>query len=216
MIAAGSSRACSRRVSRSLRSRSSSASGNVGRWTTSAMSGSASFEARDRHREPHRGVVERAVGRRAARRGTPSHRRARAPTFRRRPRPASPPSCCPTPYLPAGSAALPAVTIRLSCTIGTSCCSTSQTASPFESVCFWMGGSLSPGGGPGFGGVMRSGLLRGERGGDRDDQQTTRRGTCARGGSLFASPERRSARRVDPWAGTRSRPTAMSAALSAR
>ena len=37
------------------------------------------------------------------------------------------------PYLPAGSSAVPAITIRFTCTTGTSCSSTIQTGSPFES-----------------------------------------------------------------------------------
>ena len=61
------------------------------------------------------------------------------------------------PNLPAGSAAAPDLTIRLTSTTGTSCISTIQTGRPFDSVCFWMAGSFRAGAGPGAGGFDRSG-----------------------------------------------------------
>ena len=81
--------------------------GNVGRMTTSAMSGSASREPRDRHRQAHRRVVERADRRQRARRGTRSHRRARAPTSLPAPSSSIAAVMLATPNLPGGSAALP-------------------------------------------------------------------------------------------------------------
>jgi hypothetical protein len=62
------------------------------------------------------------------------------------------------PFTGEELAAVPALTIRLACTSGTSCCSTIHTASPLASVCFCTGGSLRAGGADGVGGVDRSGF----------------------------------------------------------
>src|SRR5205823_4483383 len=62
-----------------------------------------------------------------------------------------------TPNWPDGSDDAPDLMIRETSTTGTSCISTIQTASPFDSVRFWIGGSFRPGAGPVFGALERSG-----------------------------------------------------------
>ena len=155
-MVAGSSRACSRFVSRCCRCRSSSAAGNVGRSATSAMIGSAS--------------ARRATGtcRRTADESMPLD------AFRSAPRksiasasssaasePAPSVSIAAVrlaaPYLPGGSLAVPVRTTRFTCTTGTSCSSTIQTGRPFASCRFTIVGSLRAGAGPLAGGFDRSG-----------------------------------------------------------
>ncbi len=62
------------------------------------------------------------------------------------------------PGLSRGSAPAPARATTLTCTTGTSCCSTSRTGRPFERVSFCTGGSFSARTGPSAGGFERSGF----------------------------------------------------------
>ena len=98
------------------------------RHRPSAASASASFD--DRRRQPHRRQVEgagRAELRAEELHGVGQFQRA---TCRRRPRPACWRSCWRRRTCPQDPRPLPACTIRLSCAIGTSCCSTIHTAQP--------------------------------------------------------------------------------------
>ena len=155
-MAAGLSRACNMLVSSSVRSRSRSAAGNVGRNATSASNASAgsirttgtptltdeaSYELADVSVAPRKATSSEIS--RADRLPAPSSSIAAVRLA--------------TPGFPAGSAAAPLRKTRAIRTTGTSCISTSRTSRPLASRARCTVGNESVGVGPSAGVADRSG-----------------------------------------------------------
>ena len=152
----GSSRAWMSDVMRSCRRRFSSASGNVGRSATSAMTGNASGR---RSTGTFRLIAE-ASKELVVLIAAPTNSMASAiSSADRLPAPSSSIAAVrlESPNFPAGSSPPPTKTTRLICTTGTSCVSTTQTGNPLESMRFWIAGRSRLGGGASAGGFARSG-----------------------------------------------------------